>query len=436
MTKNSQSEKKILCFLLLIIIIISCCNKNIDNSKLQNAQWNDDINLLVDTLVKNHPNLYDNITKDDFYKRVDDIKKDIPKLSDAEIRLRLKQIVASIGDAHTLIFSKTDLRICSDYQENVYPIILNWFGNELRVTEVTNKYNKILGKKLIKINKVPIQNVMEKVNTLISYENNQWAKQNNKYFIRLPEVLRYLEIADEHKSVWSFQDDNGNIIELSILPDKLMRDEMIKIEDSINVIPIKMQRSKDDFYGFWYKYIHKDRILYFQYNSCFDKTNGKDDSLPDFKKFKSKLVDTINNCDVDKLVIDMRENEGGFQLVLKSFIRELPKIKKLQGKGRIFVIVGKRTFSAAVLNCLDIKNCTPAIFVGEETGGRGNDIDGSSTSISLPNSKLIVHYSTFHLYTGKDRKEGLIPDIQIDQSFENYCKGIDNAYEAIKKYDK
>src|SRR5436309_2866026 len=52
-----------------------------------------------------------------------------------------------------------------------------------------------------------------------------------------------------------------------------------------------------------------------------------------------------------------------------------------------------RTYSAALLNALEIRTIPIVTFVGEPTGGRPNSY-GQVQSFALPNSGLIVSYSS------------------------------------------
>ena len=94
-------------------------------------------------------------------------------------------------------------------------------------------------------------------------------------------------------------------------------------------------------------YLADSRTLYFAYNSCRD--------LPDrpLSAFAAGLWDIVRKNPVEKLVIDLRNNGGGDSSILDPFIGELAAAKEINRKGRLFVIVGRRTFSSAILNALD-----------------------------------------------------------------------------------
>ncbi len=97
------------------------------------------------------------------------------------------------------------------------------------------------------------------------------------------------------------------------------------------------------------------------------------------------------------------------------------------------MIVGRKTFSSAILNSLDFKNYTKAIFVGEPTGGRPNHY-GEVKSFSLPNSGLKVRYSTKYFTHSKTDDNSFYPDHEITTRFEDYKNGIDPVVDWILRY--
>jgi hypothetical protein len=80
-------------------------------------------------------------------------------------------------------------------------------------------------------------------------------------------------------------------------------------------------------------------------------------------------------------------------MLLMPFINQIKANKKINKKGRLFVIIGRQTFSSAILNAISFKNNTEAIFVGEPTGGKPNHY-GEIKVFTLKNSPIRVQYST------------------------------------------
>jgi C-terminal processing protease CtpA/Prc len=90
-----------------------------------------------------------------------------------------------------------------------------------------------------------------------------------------------------------------------------------------------------------------------------------------FSAFNKELWDFIGENDVDKIVLDIRQNRGGISYILNPFIREIKK-SAFNHPDQFYVIIGKDTYSSAVLNAISLKTGTNAYFVGEATGGEPN----------------------------------------------------------------
>src|SRR5262245_45695124 len=91
---------------------------------------------------------------------------------------------------------------------------------------------------------------------------------------------------------------------------------------------------------YWYRYIPHMRALYCQINTIQEKA---DDPLP---AFLTRAMHTADSAGADKFVLDLRLNAGGNGYYNRAIIRALIR-SKYDEPGHLFVITGRRTFSAA-----------------------------------------------------------------------------------------
>lgn len=432
-----------------VALSLSACNKpkteevatnrvgSNETRKLTKEQWSEDIDYLKETLEKNHKNLYHKITKEDLEKQCNDLKKELNKLTDLQVKLRLKEIVASIGDAHTT------LNIGSDENIVFYPIYVKWFGEELKIDATDEEHKDIIGKTLIAIDNTPINEVMAKMNKMVPHENQQWLKVLNISYLNRPQILEALKITKGNEAKFTVKDAKGIENTITLTAKELEEKDLITVQDSYTEKPVSSQYDENDpnWQFYWYKYIPEDKIMYFQYNQCLDKGTAKiagfDDyeRYPIFKDTANELIKELNEKEVDKFVIDLRYNAGGSSTLMDDFVTQLYDVKKLRDKGKIFVITGRQTFSAGVMACNSLNKSTNAIFFGEPTGGNVNSY-GNMKMFTLLNSKLQPSYSIDYFDLDPSYKESFVPDVIVEQSFDNYLKGIDDVYEAVKTYGK
>lgn len=432
-----------------VALSLSACNKpkaeevvtdgvtSSETIKVTKDQWMEDIDYLKENLEKKHKNLYHKITKEELEKQCNDLKKEIDKLTDFQIKLKMKEIVATIGDAHT------SLSVGTGEEMTVYPIAVDWFGNELKICATEEEHKDIIGKTLVAIDNTPINEIMTKINKLISHENQQWLKVLNVSYVNMAQLLQELKVTKSNEANFTVKDDKGVVSNVTLTAKKLEEKDLITIKDSYNEKPIASQYDENDPYWqlYWYKYIPEDKVMYFQYNQCIDRDTAKMggfenyEKLPKFRDITYELIKELKEKDVDKFVIDLRYNTGGNSMLMDDFVIQLYDAKKLRDKGKIFVMTGKQTFSSGVMACRSLKKATNAIFFGEPTGGNINGY-GDIKMLTLPNSKLEASYSTKYFDLDPSYKEGFVPDVVIEQSFDNYLRGIDDVYEAVRRYGK
>jgi hypothetical protein len=81
------------------------------------------------------------------------------------------------------------------------------------------------------------------------------------------------------------------------------------------------------------------------------------------------LWECVDNNPVDRLVIDMRHNGGGdYTQGREHLVYEAQRRQSVNRAGRLFVVTGRATFSAAMTNATDFRRETEALLVGEPPG--------------------------------------------------------------------
>ena len=138
---------------------------------------------------------------------------------------------------------------------------------------------------------------------------------------------------------------------------------------------------------------------------------------------------------VKRFVVDLRGNDGGDSSLAQPLITGIKQRTALNQRGHLFVIMGRGTFSSAILNVLDFKNKTHAIFVGEPTGGKPNHY-GEFEEFTLPHSRLRVGYSTKYFTYSQDDTPSFAPDVRVELSSADYFAGRDSVLEAIMAHQE
>jgi len=411
--------------ILLTLVLLPIIANSQDNRVID---WEADLNLLKVELPKNHYNLYNLKTEKDFTYGIGQLLQEKNNLQDLAIAIKLQQLIASFGDSHTMVG-------WAKFMDNnkILPLNILWFKEGLYVIGTTEENQSILGHKILKINGNPLTLVADSLITLITEDNQAALKKELPKLILYVQLLEHFGFVKDGSIRLYLEDQKGESFDYAIQPSVMNRQNRRSIvPDSIALC---YQNGKSVFTD---SILNHGNVYYIQYNACASREfppqgfKGNPEQLPLFCDFKKKVIGTINSNDFDKVIFDMRFNGGGNSAPGTELIRELSTIKKINEKGKLYVVIGRQTFSSAIINAMDFKNMTQAIFVGEETSGKPNHF-GEFKLLELPNSGLKIQYSTKYFKNSETDLKTITPDYTIEESFKDFIKGHDPVYDWIIK---
>ena len=404
----------------LTFSVYSQSNKQID--------WNTDLNYIADSLPKKHFNLFSVKNQEEYLTGIENIRKTISSKSDFEIAISLQQLIAECGDSHTNI----NWRQLVD-KKQILPLGLYWFKNGIHILKTSKENKAILGHQLLAINNVKIERIVDSLSSLITVDNQACVKKTVPNFIPLVQLLRKFGIVKSDKIELKLLGENGKISSWNIKPVLPNRNNSIAFKpDSISLC---FRDTKTYFLDYNQK---DDDIYYVQYNKCssreWEKMRGRKDAdtKPSINEFAVKVLKTLDTKSVNKFVFDMRFNGGGSSHPGTKLIEKIALIQKQRPELKIYVVVGRKTFSSAIINAMDFKRLSNAIYLGEETSGKPNHF-GELWDFTLPSSGIKVLYSTKYFKETDDHVNSIMPDELLEVSFEDFKNGIDPVYEWIKK---
>jgi hypothetical protein len=381
---------------------------------LTSEQWRQDLHYMATELAKRHKNAFHQVSREQFEKAVSELDAQIPTLKDYEIEIGLVRIGALIGDGHTYVNAWRTYHF--------FPLDVNWFGKDLRVTRAAPEYSRALGTRVIGVEGKPLAQVKTTLNQLIPQgETEGYALNASAFFILSAEALSALRITNSlADALWTFADDKGKRFTLDITP-VAQRYRDIKMLSVVTNPPLYLQRPEEEF---WYTYLADSQTVFLNFKAYPES----------FKAAAQGLMHFIDQHPTKRLVIDMRQNGGGDFTKVRAFL--IPALKQrhtLNQRGHLFVVTGRDTFSAAMTNVVDLRKETEAILVGEPTGARPNGYQ-EKRELILPNSSLRVSYSAeYYKFQEKDTP-AVMPDKRIDLNWLAYKAGRDPIMEWIRSY--
>ena len=403
----------------LRLIYINCREKGEIMEKAWLDKWKEDIDQLRDELPLLHKNIYFQRSQKDFLDNLEDLKQRLSKSNHYMVIIELARIIASFRDAHTTLFIPGSRFI---------PFKFYCFEEGIYIIGASAQYIDYINSRVISINGMPIDKIIAQVESVISHENEFFLKSQLPKYLSLAEVLYGLEIVDDIESIeLEIEYLDGHVSKLFVETCSNLEYQKIMSDDIGYGENLPLYRQNRDM-NFWNSYIVENRTFYINYSSCKDM----EDSC--VKNFARASIDFIKKNGVEKVVIDMRNNLGGNSTLFDPFISDLGKWKVLNGCVKIFVILGRDTFSSALLNVFSLKNISGTVLVGEGTGGKP-DCYGEVQYLVLKNSKLRIRYSTkFYEIISDDKVLSLLPDVSFDVRFEDFLSGRDPCLEFVLGY--
>lgn len=406
---------------------------NIERDKLTAADWQSDLKFLQQTVHKDYSFLFKKVTEQEFDAAVEKLYKAMPGMKEHERIAGIGRIVAMFKYGHTSLAWRM-----SPFKYHVAPVNFYWFSDGLYVEGAEKKYAAIVGAKLLKVEGVPVEQALEKIKPLVPSENDQFFKGYGLDFLAIPEALHAQGVAKSLKKSISYTfENNGKTFEQTIdgiEGFRLPRDygfakntgDWLSSRNQENT-PYYLKNLDKNYY---YEYLPSSKTVYVRQSQVLD------DKLETIAEFYKRVFDFIDKKDVDKLVIDVRLNGGGNNYKNKPVITGIIESKKINKSGKLFVIIGRRTFSACQNLVNEFSNYTNAIFVGEPTAENIN-FYGDTRRVDLPRTGIPVFLS-FAWWQDKPQWENadwLAPLHAVDMSFEEYKTNKDPALDACLNFN-
>jgi hypothetical protein len=181
---------------------------------------------------------------------------------------------------------------------------------------------------------------------------------------------------------------------------------------------------------YWFEYLEEQKALYFCFNRC------ENDPAQPFSDFIKNLWTEVEVNKPEKLIIDLRNNIGGTNDYLQPLIHGIICHDEINKTGHLFVLISRKTFSAALHCATWIERNSEPVFVGEPTGAAPNH-NADPKIYELPNSKLLLLVSTAYWQNGLpgDKREWIEPGIKMEPDSQEYFNGQDKAMEYILNYN-
>lgn len=429
------SVKRLLSFFFIfgaLVFLPAAGNHELSNQPVMDVEkWGEDLAIFREQMPKIHGNLFHAMTPEQFNDAIDALEKRLPDLSSNQVKVGILHLVAMVHDGHTRVRQET-------LGTQMLPVRLYFFADGLFVVAADRPYAELVGGKVQRIGEMSAEDVYTAVRGLVSIDGDNECRRRllAPDLMVDPQVLQAIGATVSSGAVPVTVEKDGRAITVSLPPSPFRpwnnhgwpKDPQgwVDAKDHNKPSPLWLQHTERNY---WHTYLDGEKTLYIQYNQVEDEPGGE----PISKYFPALLKDA-DRKQVDKVILDLRLNGGGNNYLNRPIWHALIKSERLNQKGRLWVIIGPKTFSAAV-SCVDeLELNTNAIFAGEPTGESPNQW-GDPRDLKLPNSGIIVQASTlwWQLEDPRDNRSYRKPDLPAPLTFADYARGIDPVLEGIEQ---
>ncbi|MEM7380725.1 MAG: S41 family peptidase [Bacteroidota bacterium] len=464
-------------FTLVILVFFAETTYTQDlNKKISSEELLVDFKYLKSNLIKLHAGLYNYHSEQDFeeiFKQYQNKIKD--SMSPMEFYRKVGTLVEVIGDAHTEIEPPETFYDALNQEWMVLPVSVVWLNNQLYTIRDFNRDTEIVpGDQILSINGIESGQLFKNLRRYVPRDGRNTTSPNHTLSGLFGQFRNYyaaiygqpdsyvVEVQDragktrkhsveglKYRTIFDTYDAEKSTVKKAEKPKPLA----FRIRDSIGILRVSS--------------FHPGKIK---------------DSGQNFKRIFKNCFVQIKKYNVNRLIIDIRGNGGGHEVVFTELFSYLAKkpfraykqlhtitnkvpnpeyyleqeeieelenwaTKNLQAQQDLFLVTDeigvkqlrpkKPNFNGKVLVLIDGKTSSAAgdfsglirsygevMFMGEETGGNPYiNTAGTRLTLVLPNSGLQIIIPTL-LYTinieGENPGYGMRPEIEVELGIDDF----------------
>jgi hypothetical protein len=372
-----------------------------------------DASVLASAIEAQHPDPFRAVSRDALLReaaRVDALGTD----NRSVLTVELMRTLALLGPRN----GHSSIHPLGNHPTAPYAYPLRLFEFDDGVFVVAAERREFVGTELVAVDGADVVDVLRAVTPLIAHDNEWNIRARRPTFTVQASVLRGLGLVDDDRqATFRLRFPSGSVSELTL--------EAIAVADypaRLGADPLPERPGpaylRRRLAWHWAEPAADGRAVHVGYNV----TRG------DVEEFAHQVEALASTSRVELIVLDLRHNSGGDNRTYRPLLTSL---ERLATEKRLAVLTSRATFSAAMQFVVDLERNTPAVFVGEPTGGSPNQY-GDATAVELPNIGLNAYVATIAWMTAGESDERLTrePDIRVVHDSTTFFAGDDPTLDA------
>ena len=383
----------------------------------------DDVRELGRSIEQIHPNPFRSVPQQRFESEVDALARRAPGLTRNELLVGMLRVIALLGprNGHTGLFPGDPAHA---RENHLYPLRLYDFADGLYVVDAADA--SLVRSRLVAIDGTPVAKVLDLVEPLVPRDNDSNLRGLAPHFALTAEVLDGLGITDGNSATFTLARPDGQQFDAPLTAIGAARYIAQFTDPLYGHYPSILPRAPKPLYlagsarPMWVRTLAGGKAVYVGYNSVRSPTSG----------FLGTLGRLVHARSTKRVIVDVRLNGGGDNTTYGALMT-LFGSRAVNKRGKLYLLTGRATFSAAANFAAEIDRATRAIIVGEPTGG-GVETYGDTTAVALPTTGWTVHIAARYHERKKgpsDKRLAVGPDVPVDLTSTLYFAGRDPVLE-------
>jgi len=388
----------------------------------------DDVRLLMQQIRVVHPNPFHATPEAQFQAAADNLAARAPSLSPDQLLVELMRFVNLLGEreGHSGIFT---LDSAHRRVFHVFPLYLYKFSDGLFIISAPQQ-RSLVGSKVLAIDGIPAGELEQKVRPLVPRDNEATRTDRFMSFMLTAEVLHGLGLRNgTGPARFTLQKPGAAAQDVTIAPVtagaylRLMKPEFPSFVYALprRPKPLYLRRRAEAHYV---TTLDHGRVVYVGYNLTLGSTGP-------LARRVSRLAAKRKTR---RVIVDVRLNPGGDNHTYAPLLKAL-RAKSVNRPGRLVVLIGRATFSAAHNFITELERRTRVTFVGETSGGSPN-LYGDVQHVELPTAGLNVDVAAIYWQKSfaADLRTAIEPKVSVPLSSSAFFRGKDPALAAALAY--
>ncbi len=395
------------------------------------------IALLVKDILEDHPDPYRHFTREAWAIRARAAAARVESLSATAYYAELAALAGMAGDVHTSVYPRRGSRV----MRLSYGLRFWRFEDGVFVRAASPELTELVGARVTALQNIPMNDAWKRLLHMLPTENVWMSTYMAQVHMQFPAYLHalglggsddggqmtFLLTSGESRTIaLTPTDSSGYLGSLGTSTGFTAPAGWIQDHDALSAPPRWLARRDRNY---WYEPIVGTDAVFLQFNV--PRSSGEP-----WRKFLEEVFLTIEERpDLERLVIDLRHNEGGWAYMAHALVHAIVASPKINRPGHLFVLTSRITQSAGVTIATKLDIETQAVFVGEPCGAHPNFFNGplgNHPPRALPGSDIVFRVSTVREQNSDplDDRCFIAPDIATPMTRADYAEGRDPALEA------